>query len=161
MRRSRALLLTLSMVVAALFGVLLPGTATASENAAPTRTVAASDVAAADYELNYAVAGSRPPRSELACHSVSAVEICYEAYGDRWWIQDQAADSASAVVYWENFRGGSLYRSGMCVNSLGNGKWGQCNKNYYENSVLNGFPCVWDRSEDANAVCNSSGRRFQ
>jgi hypothetical protein len=46
---------------------------------------------------------------------------------------------------------GSLYRSGMCVNSLGNGKWGQCNKNYYGNSVLNGFPCVWDRSEDANA----------
>lgn len=161
MRGRRAVLLTLSMIAAALVAFVLPGSAAAAEDTASVRSVTTSDVSAAAYEVNYAVAGSLPPRSELECHSVPAVEICYQAYGDRWWVQDQASDGASAAVHWENFRGGSLYRTGMCVNSLGKGEWGQCNKNYYEDSVLNGFPCVWDRSESPDAVCNSSGWRFQ
>lgn len=161
MSSRRGIVLTLSMAAAALFAVVMPGIATAAQDTATERKVAAGDVSTAAYEVDYAVAGSLPPRSELTCHSVRAVEICYQAYGDRWWVQDQAADGASAAVHWENFRGGSLYRSGMCVNSLGNGKWGQCNKKYYEDSVLNGFPCVRDRSESPDAVCNSSGWRFQ
>ncbi|WP_216207432.1 hypothetical protein [Amycolatopsis aidingensis] len=156
MRKGRALLLTLSMAIAALIGAGLPGTAVAAETATP-----ASGAAVAEFERNFAVAGNLPSRSELTCHSVPAVEICYQAYGDRWWVQDQLGDGASAVVKWENFRNGSLYRHGMCVNSLGKGKWGQCNKNYYENSVLNGFPCTWDRSSNENLLCNSRGWNFQ
>lgn len=125
------------------------------------QVVTYADVAAAEYEVNVAVAGTLPPRSQLVCASVPAVEICYQPDGDHWWVQDQAADGASAAVHWENFRGGSLYRYGICVNSLGNGNWGQCNKDYYEDSVLNGFPCVWDRGSGADPVCNSSGWRFQ
>ncbi|WP_017975508.1 hypothetical protein [Actinopolyspora halophila] len=162
MSRTRAILLTLSMTIAAVLGAAVPGIATAEVERASTVSSVTTGVAAApDAETNYAVAGNLPPRSELVCRSVPAVEICYEASGDHWWVQDQSSDGASAVVYWENFRGGSLYRSGFCVNSLSSGQWGQCNKNYYENSTLNGFPCTWDRSSNENIVCNSSGWRFQ
>ncbi|MGJ7908063.1 hypothetical protein ACOQFL_16480 [Actinopolyspora sp. H202] len=162
MSRTRAILLTLSMTLAAVFGAAIPGVATADvERVAPVSSGATGVEAAADAELNYAVAGNLPPRSELVCHSVPAVEICYEAAGDHWWVQDQASDGASAVVYWENLRSGSLYRSGFCVNSLSSGQWGQCNKNYYENSTLNGFPCTWDRSSNENIICSNSGWGFQ
>ncbi|WP_028662054.1 hypothetical protein [Saccharomonospora saliphila] len=158
MRRRRTASSILTMVVAALFTVLLTGTATASM--APTPTPESVDTAAADYELNYAVAGS-PAGADLVCGSVNAVQVCYQAYGDRWWIRDTAADGASAAVDWDNYRNGSLYREGMCVNSLGQGQWGQCNKNYYEDSTLYGYPCVWDRSESDYASCSTSGWRFQ
>ncbi|WP_007023859.1 hypothetical protein [Saccharomonospora iraqiensis] len=164
MRRNRAAASTLTMMLAALFAVLLTGTATAAEATSPARTTDTTDVAdvtAADYELDYAVAGTPPSRSELRCGSVTAVEICYQAYGDRWWIRDLRADGASAAVDWDNFRNGDLYREGMCVTSLGAGEWGQCNKNYYEDSVVNGYPCVWDRSESDYANCSTSGWRFQ
>jgi len=157
----KAVLLALSAVFAVVVGALLPGAAAAEETAAPERTMTAVDVGAAALEVNYAVAGSLPPRSELSCHWRSAVEICYEAYGDRWWVQDQDADGASAAVHWFNYRSGSLYRTGLCVNSLGNGEWGQCNKNYYENSTLYGNPCTWDRSESSSADCWNDQRRFQ
>jgi hypothetical protein len=130
----RKFLLAFVATVVAVLGLMLPATASADT----TTAVRATEVSAAADEIDVAVAGTLPPRSQLTCHSVPAVEICYE-----------------------NFRGGSLYRQGICVNSLGKGKWGHCNKNYAENSVLNGFPCIWNRSAGNDAVCNPNGWRFQ
>ncbi|HUQ57465.1 hypothetical protein [Lentzea sp.] len=154
----RKLVLALSMAVLATVGAMMP----ASASAEVTSVQAVSEVGAAADGVEFAVAGSLPPRSQLECHSYTAVEICYEKGGDHWWVQDQdSSDNASAGVYWENMRGGSLYRSGFCISSLGNGNWGQCNKNYYEDSVLNGFPCTWNRSTGGDIVCSSSGYRYQ
>ncbi|WP_245266972.1 hypothetical protein [Saccharomonospora piscinae] len=147
------------MVIAALFAVLFTGTATAAEATAPTTE--STSVAAAEWEVNYAVAGTPPSRSELRCAVGPKVEICYQAYGDRWWVRDLEADGASSAVKWENFRNGSFYRNGICVTSLGQGVWGQCNKNYYEDSAVYGFPCTWDRSENKNIDCYTNGWRFQ
>ncbi|MEU3648277.1 hypothetical protein AB0E59_33195 [Lentzea sp. NPDC034063] len=153
----RKLVLAVSMAFLAVMGSLMP--ATASAEATSVRAVSEIGVAADGVE--FAVAGTLPPRSELTCHSYTAVEICYEKGGDHWWVQDQDSDGASAGVYWENIRNGSLYRNGTCITSLGKGNWGQCNKDYYEDSVLNGFPCTWNRSTGGDIVCSSSGYRYQ
>ena len=139
----RKLVLALSMAVAAVMGVLMPASASAAE------------------ATQFAVAGTPPPKSQMSCHSYVAVEICWEKAGDHWWVQDQDSDSASAGVYWRNNRNGSLYRDGHCITSLGKGKWGQCNKNYYEDSQLYGFPCVWDRSATDVITCSREGYQYQ
>jgi hypothetical protein len=152
----RKLMLALSMAVVAVMGALLP--ATASAETTSVQTMSAVSVATDGVQL--AVAGTLPPRSQLECHSFSPVEICYEKSGDHWWVQDQNSDDrASAGVYWQNYRNGSLYRHGMCVTSLGKGKWGQCNKDYYEGSQLFGMACTWDRSAGNDADCYTDTRR--
>ena len=154
----RKLVLALSMAVTAVLGVLLPATASAETMSVQVVTEVS---AAADLERDFAVAGTLPPRSQLVCDSYVAVEICYQKSGDKWWVQDQDSDRASAGVYWQNIRNGSLYRHGHCITSLGKGNWGSCNKNYYEGSVVNGFPCVWDRNAGSNIICSDTGYRYQ
>lgn len=148
----RKLMLALSMAVIAVMGVLMPATASAET----TSVQMMSAVSAAADGVELAVAGTLPPRSQLECNSYTPVEICYEKGGDHWWVQDQNSDDkASAGVFWQNYRNGSLYRQGLCVTSLGKGKWGHCNKNYYEGSQLYGMPCIWDRSAGNDATCYS------
>ncbi|MCP2249859.1 hypothetical protein [Lentzea aerocolonigenes] len=154
----RKLMLALSMAAVAVMGALMPATASAET----TSVQPMSEFSAAADGVQLAVAGTLPPRSQLECHSVPAVEICYEKSGDHWWVQDQdSSDGASAGVLWQNIRNGSLYRQGWCMTSLGKGKWGQCNKDYYENSTLNGFPCKWDRSNNGPIICARDGWTFQ
>jgi hypothetical protein len=121
-------------------------------------------VVAADRELDFAVRGTLPSGELLTCRATSepaTVEVCYEKNGDRWWVLDLESDGASALVFWFNYRGSGAnpYREGFCVNSLGEGVWGQCDKNYYENSGLEGYPCIWDRGSggiEDEARCNNN-----
>lgn len=153
----RKFMLALSMVTAALIGVLMPTNASAQVQAG-----ASVNAAAVDTEWDFAVAGTLPPRSQLVCRSTTPVEICWEKAGDKWWVQDQdSTDHASTGVSWRNERNGSLYRKGYCITSLGKGNWGYCNKNYYEDSTLSGFPCIWNRSAGDPIDCSTQGWRFQ
>ncbi|MFJ8960609.1 hypothetical protein ACIRG5_14605 [Lentzea sp. NPDC102401] len=154
----RKLVLAFSMAFLAVMGSMMP----ASASAEVTSMQAVSEIGAAADGIEFAVAGTLPPRSQLTCHSYTAVEICYEKGGDHWWVQDQnSGDASSAGVYWENYRNGSLYRNGTCITSLGNGNWGQCNKNYYEDSELYGIPCTWNRSAGGDIVCTGTVYRYQ
>ncbi|HEX6345157.1 hypothetical protein [Umezawaea sp.] len=126
----RKIVLALSLAFAAVTGIALPGTALAIE-----------------YEIDDGVLGTPPSDEVLQCDVPRpAVYVCFEPSGDRWWVLDSDSDGKSAIVDWENFRGGSLYRNGRCVNSHGSGTWASCNKNYYEDSTLNGRQGVWNRS---------------
>jgi hypothetical protein len=132
----RKIILSLSMAVAAVIGLLAPGTAMA-----------------VDYETDYAVAGTPPSGELLLCDALRVgVKVCFEVSGDRWWVLDNDSDGLSAVVEWENHRDGSLYRKGRCVNSHSAGTWASCNKNYYEDSTLWGRAGVWNRSTGAAPV---------
>jgi hypothetical protein len=150
-RKSRFVLFT---ALTALLLALLPGTASATTAQAGDTWSGGvqGDVAVAAVELNQAVAGTPP--AGMPCISVTGAVACFQAYGDRWWVRDTAADSASAEVRWDNYRNGSLYRSGICRNSLGNGAWGQCNKNYYEDSTLAYIACVFDASAGRLIRCS-------
>jgi hypothetical protein len=154
-------MLALSMGILALIGVLVPAGASA-QTAMAVQAVSTADAAAVDFEWDFAVAGTPPPRSQLACHSTTPVEICWEKAGDHWWVRDlDSTDNASTGVRWYNDRNGSLYRKGYCITSLGKGNWGHCNKNYYENSQLSGYPCIWNRSAGHPIDCSTQGWGYQ
>ncbi|NUT18380.1 MAG: hypothetical protein HOV77_04285 [Hamadaea sp.] len=91
----------------------------------------------------------------IYCWSIAGAKACYEYDGDKWWVQDTASDGMSAVADWRNYltANGDLYRQGKCINSLGYGDWGVCNKNYYETSKLIMRVCVIDYS-DGGSVCS-------
>ncbi|USX50487.1 hypothetical protein [Lentzea sp. HUAS12] len=127
----RKFVLASTMALAAVMSVLAPGTA----------------MAAPDWENNEAVQGTPPSSEYLICADTieAKVWVCYEIHGDRWWVYDNDADSASATVEWKNYRGGSLYRQGRCINGHGAGTWASCNKNYYEDSTVRGKQGWWDR----------------
>jgi hypothetical protein len=127
----------------------------------------AAPVQAATYEWNTATAGSPP--SGMRCVSMTGAEACFEKNGDRWWVRDTASDSHSATASWENdlFDGiqWRLYRQGSCVNKLGYGRWGACNKDYYESgstnelggkgSQLDWQACVYDSADGSWHGCST------
>lgn len=122
-------------LASAAIAALLPGTASA----------------APDWEINYGVEGNRP--SDVVCaNQMDKVWVCYERDADRWWVRDNAQDGMSALVQWWNYRDGSLYRRGRCINSHGAGTWASCDKDYAETSKLNGIQGAWDRSSGAEPV---------
>ncbi|QFZ18541.1 hypothetical protein [Saccharothrix syringae] len=155
MAKRKFALFASAAAVAALLTMTLSAPASASSSAsdAPAdRYAGGPATTAVDAEFNQAVAGTPP--SGLPCVSTTGATACFEANGDKWWVRDTAADSASAEAFWENYRGGSLYRTGVCRNSLGNGKWGVCNKNYYEDSGLRWSACVYDASAGTLIRCS-------
>jgi hypothetical protein len=125
----RKLILALPMAVTAVLGVAMPGTALA-----------------AGHEIDYGVKGGTPPASAYCAVPTDDVKVCFERSGDKWWVQDRKADGKSAIVEWANYRNNSLYRTGRCVNSHEAGSWAYCNKDYYENSTLQGYQGVWNRN---------------
>jgi hypothetical protein len=133
------------LVLAAALALSSPSGATAAP--APAGGVPA--VTAAAYEWNVAVAGSVP--SGLHCTERAGAKACFQPNGDKWWVKDTKADGHSATASWENYLcDGSecdLYRDGSCVNELGSGEWGVCNKNYYEGSIVLWQACVYDAGD--------------
>lgn len=142
---------TLTLGVSALFLAFLPATASAVQESTVIGEDRASTTAA--YEVDTAKKGT-PPSSGRSCVSVTGAQACFEHYGDKWWVRDTVADGASAVVIWDNYRNGSLYRQGECQNRMGSGNWGVCNKNYYEKSRLDFAVCVHDFSEGKTIRCS-------
>lgn len=124
----RKALLAFTMTSAAAFSLMVPGTALAVE-----------------YEYDYGVLGT-PPATLHCADPVSEVRVCYERGGDKWWVQDRKDDSKSAIVEWTNIRNDRVYRVGRCTNSQGANTWASCNKDYYEDSELEGRQGHWDRS---------------
>ncbi|GAA2706744.1 hypothetical protein [Micromonospora olivasterospora] len=124
--------------------VLVGGAAPASASADTTvpARAAVAGIGTMDAPDN-AVPGSPP--TGLHCTATQGVQGCFKKYGDQWWVQDTASDvTAYAAVLWENhLRDGSgswgLYRSGECNNRLGDGRWGVCNKDYWEDSSHNAW----------------------
>ena len=119
-----------------------------SPASAVSRAVA---VGPSEYEVDQAVAGTPP--SQLPCASaIVGAAACFDKAGDKIWVKDTAADGASAVFKWSALRNGALYRYGMCINSLGNGRWGVCNKNFVEGAAIKGYVCIWDRDVEQEPV---------
>ena len=139
----RKALLALTMTSAAAFSLMAPGTALAI-----------------DVEYDYGIQGT-PPATLLCADPMPEVRVCYERGGDKWWVQDRKDDSASAIVEWTNIRNDRVYRVGRCTNSRGAGTWAYCNKDYYEDSELEGRQGYWDRSAGDDYVTYPQRWTFQ
>lgn len=83
-------------------------------------------------ETDYATS-SAAPSGTFYCMSVIGATACFEPYGDVFYVKDTQADGYAAVAEWDT---ALSYRDGSCVNHLGNGKWGVCNKNFDEGEYL-------------------------
>ena len=113
-----------------------------------------SPAAAAAWEYNDAVASSGPS-GEYTCYSITGATACYKPYGDIFYVKDTAADSASATAMWyQNYNRDWNYwdRQGECRNKLGNGKWGQCNKDFDEEGFVKMVARVVDFSPDPDEI---------
>jgi len=131
---------------------MLLAVATTSAVLILTLLLSTASAAAVAVEFNRAVASGQSPMS--TCASTTGALACYYQASDTWYVQDTAADGASAEARWENYRNDDLYRSGICRNSLGNGNWGACNKNYYEDSTLWWRACVYNGSAGTLVRCS-------
>ncbi len=100
---------------------------------------AAVAAAPTDYEVDFATAGTLP--EGLACTDfdwTNRARACWEANGDVVWVLNYSG--SQAVGWWWNYRNGTLYRQGKCIN---NGRdWGYCNKNMYEKTQLQLRACT-------------------
>jgi hypothetical protein len=131
--------------------VMVPGTASA----------------ASAYEWDTAVTGTPPTFGSHACVSMTGAKACFEKNGDKWWVLDTASDGHSATASWYNMLGPDVvtYRQGSCVNKLGKGQWGVCNKDYYEFDTANPYgtgsylyweACVYDSADGSWHGCSSA-----
>jgi hypothetical protein len=158
--RSRILrVLAASSIVMAVGVTSIPAagaaTVTAPSAATQAAAVATNQAAAIDFESDRAVAGTPP--SQLPCApSIIGANACFDKAGDKIWLKDTAADGASAVFRWRAIRDGERYRYGQCINTLGNGRWGVCNKNFVEGVKIYGYVCTWDQDvEQEPATCGN------
>jgi hypothetical protein len=97
---------------------------------APTAASAAYYGAETDYAVK--ITGSDQD-SYGHCSYGSGVWICFQPYGDIFWVWDRPvngeADGLSPAVEWRDVDG---TRSGTCVSKHGTGTLARCNKNFTE-----------------------------
>lgn len=141
------------------------GPASQPDPTAPDGADEPEATAAVSYEWDIAKKGTRPPG--LECESLHLgpgrrTQTCFEPHGDKIWVLDDYPDGKSATGAWNNYLNGSLYRRGACVNKLGDGEWGVCNKNFYEPggglvSEIDLYACNYETEDNTWHGC-SSGR---
>ncbi|MFC6019839.1 hypothetical protein ACFP2T_26995 [Plantactinospora solaniradicis] len=102
-------------------------------------TPTAASAAYAGSETDYAAA-SNGPTNGYVCIGHTGVTACFKPLDDLIYVKDTEADGYAAVVEWSADAPWDNYRSGSCVNKLGAGNWGVCNKNFVEdgNISING-----------------------
>jgi hypothetical protein len=123
-------------LVAAASIVALASPAVASTPAPPAASMPAA-VVSGDDGVAIAVAGTPGGIYDSDCMTVTGGIACFQRYGDKVWVKHTGSTAAAAS--YENYLwdGGawSLYRWGYCYNSLAAGKWGYCNKDFYEDQT--------------------------
>ncbi|WP_187284700.1 hypothetical protein [Streptomyces sp. uw30] len=103
-------------------------------------TLMNSTAAFAEYhggEVDLAAA-SGGPTGTYYCTDADAFTgaySCFKPEGDLLYIKDTVKDGYSAVAEW-GYPDGSNGRTGSCVNKLGSGNWGVCNKDFTEGRFL-------------------------
>ncbi len=75
------------------------------------------------------------------CGEISGASACFESYGDKITVRDNAKDGAHPRVQWTTSYG----RDGMCVGSTaGEGSVQACNYDMREGETITFWPQVWD-----------------
>lgn len=117
----------LAAVLCALF-VLLAGSPAAATIAEP----AGSPPEVADCNNSPGPFPGSPP----------SAQACFRPYGDQIWVYDFDTPYA-AIGEWQNqlYYGGTWnhYRSGDCQSLQGEGQWGLCNYDFYEDSTTHKY----------------------
>ena len=107
--------------------------------------------------LNPVTAAANPPlyrATEVSiiqtdvCTSNFQGYICFQKYGDNFFVVDQREDSASAAAYFETDYG----RNGACFNPYGQGHAGVCNLDLKEGARVCMYVGIIDRDGANNLI---------
>jgi len=89
-------------------------------------------------ETNYTAVSSGPAGVEGSdgygdynCIYSTGVKACFMPAGDKLYVRDVTADGYTAVLQWS-----TNGRTGSCVNNLGAGNWGLCDKDFTEDKLI-------------------------
>ncbi|MEV5601516.1 hypothetical protein AB0L33_08755 [Streptomyces sp. NPDC052299] len=126
MRKSHKALLTVS--AAALLMMMNPATASAAYYGSET-----------DYTVNYVPSG----KAWFPAVQMRGVSVYFSPDGDYFRVKDTEVDGYAAVVEWSDNNG----RKGSCVNKLGGGSDGTCNKNFNEDYAVTYRAALYDSGE--------------
>lgn len=123
----------------------------------------ASSASAATWERDVARAGTAP--STKTCVSTTGANACWHADGDVWWVKDTSGNGYAAEARWYEYTTSDgtnyyLHRNGACVNGLGTGHWGACNKDYQESGMLLWKACNVSSSGDLHGCSSQWGCHF-
>jgi len=155
---SRGRLRAVMAVLVALLGSVLVGAAPASASS--------SRAAPIDPLYEWNIAKRANPPAGLICPTLrvggeNRVFACFERDGDKIWVLDTGrGDGRSATGAWKNYVNGRLYRHGACVNKLGTGNWGVCDKNMRESSTIYMYACNYETSDNTWHGC-SAGQPYK
>ena len=72
------------------------------------------------------------PGGDWCAWAHTGVTACWEPDGDLFYVKDTREDGYAAVIEWQFEDWDHNWRDGSCVNKLGAGHWGVCNKNLPE-----------------------------
>jgi hypothetical protein len=146
----------------------------ATQRSAVNRTSVVEDVADENNTAVYEPGGDGVSAG-ATCNEITtggptaewlAGQACYVPSVERIYVYDAWKDGHGVSAQWENYLrdpNGNwvLYRRGYCTNSLGEGNWGYCQKNFYQDdtypnavggqgSGLRVYACI------NNVVCNGT-----
>ncbi|MFJ3086742.1 hypothetical protein [Streptomyces sp. NPDC086838] len=125
-RKSHKALLAVS--AAAFLTMMNPATASAAYYGSET-----------DYTVNYVPSG----KGWTPAISMTGVSVYFGMDGDYFRVKDTKADGYSAVVEWSDNHG----RTGACVNAMGSGSDGTCNKNFHEGYTITYRAALYDAGQ--------------
>lgn len=144
MRKNRliAMISTITASMAFMVGSAVPASTVEIEGGSSARPMQQA-VMAVDEEYNEAASRTNWGSSDVCLdvwRGISLAKGCFKKHGDYFFVKDHAKDGYSVYVQWINQLPRSsgrwaTYRSGRCEFFGGNDNWGQCNKNFYENST--------------------------
>lgn len=101
--------------------------------ATPAASVeSAKPVSPAELEVDVATQGSPSGDVSYKCVTTPNAKVCFQPYGDYLFAYDRKKDGYSATVDWDI----PGTRQGQCINKLGAGNWGYCNKDFPENRQI-------------------------
>jgi hypothetical protein len=85
---------------------------------------------------------------------------CFAAAGDILYAADGKSDGHSVALHWLNYRDGSLYREGYCIQTHGKDTGGRCNKNFVEGSSLWIRACTYESGTNREVFCSSYEKTY-
>ena len=120
----------------------------------------AAPASAVDLEWNIASGDPAPPIRNACAYWPGTGQYpgygCFTADGDIFTVFDGASDGHSIGLYWRNYAAdGSVYRRGACVETRGVGTWGECNKNFIENTRLKLMVCTVESATKSQYECGN------
>lgn len=94
-------------------------------------------------ETDYAVNSVPSGKYWAPAEQMRGVSVYFSSDGDWFRVKDTEKDGYAAVVEWSDNHG----RSGACVNKLGGGSDGTCNKNFHEGYTITYRATLYDAGE--------------